>query len=162
MRLRMEGQGRIVAEILTYDDFLAALRAWIYELDTNYSCISDLAGLQDGYLGKLLAHTPSRNFGRTSLGSVLGALGLKLLLVTDDEKLRAMRPRYVRRKKHASDDACNQKSRSLRFNASLASLLGHRRALILSPARRKAIAQTAARARWGNRVRAESEAPPVR
>jgi hypothetical protein len=87
-------QPRVIAEVREYGEFTAALRKWIYELDTNYTCVNDLAGLQDGYLAKLLARTPSRNFGRTSLGNVLGALGLRLLLVVDTESLAKMRPRY--------------------------------------------------------------------
>jgi hypothetical protein len=101
MRAAMSEGGRIIAEITTYHGFTAAIRQWIAELDTNYACVNDLAGLQDGYLAKLM---PIRNFGPTSLSPVLGALGLKLLLVIDEEKLRQMRPRYVKRKKHACDE----------------------------------------------------------
>ena len=147
----MSEGGRIIAEVTTYHVFTAAIRQWIAELDTNYACVNDLAGLQDGYLSKLIARSPIRNFGPTSLSPVLGALCLKLLLVVDSEKLAKMRPRYVKRKKHACNDACDEtreNRRSLRFNPRLAQILGHRRALLLSAQRRKAIAQIAARARW--------------
>ena len=152
------GEPHVVAEIRTYTEFTAAIRAWLTQLDTNYSCVNDLAGLQDGYLAKLIAKSPVRSFGRASLSPVLGALGLKILLVVDTERLAAMRPRYVRRKKHACDDACDGNRRSLRFNPNLAGIYGHRRALILSPGRRSAIARKAARARWGNGAQDDGEA----
>ena len=139
----------IIAEIREYDEFTAALRKWVYDLDTTYDCVSDLAGVQDRYLNKLIARSPIRNFGRTSLGPVLGALGLKILLVIDTEALAKMRPRYKKRRKHASDDASDGNARSLRFNSKLAHVFAHRRALLQSPETRKQIARKAARVRWG-------------
>jgi hypothetical protein len=144
----MQEGGRIIATVTDYDGFTAALRKWIYELDTTYECVNDLAGLQSNYLVKLISRTPVRGFSRMSLSSTLGALCLRLQIVVDTEKLAKMKPRYVPRRKHACDDACNENRRSLRFNANLAQIFAHRRALILPPARRKAIAQIAARARW--------------
>jgi hypothetical protein len=149
----MDGQGRVIAEVKSYAAFLAVLRARVLELDTNYSCINDLAELPDGYLGKLIARSPSRNFGRTSLGSVLAVLGLRLFVATDDEKLRAMRPYYERRKKHACGDASGGSSHSMRFNSGSAAIFAHRRALSLTPQRRREIARVAARARWNRPVR---------
>jgi hypothetical protein len=151
-------QPRIVAEVREYADFLAALRTWIYELDTNYTCVNDLAGLQDGYLAKLLARSPSRNFGRTSLSNVLGALGLKLLLVVDAERLAKMRPRYERRKKHTSGAILAQKKTPLRGNSALAAMYAHRRALLQPPALRQQIARKAIRIRW---ERAKAAAPAL-
>ena len=94
---------RVIAEIRHYQDFTAALRAWIAELGTTYESVNELAGLQDGYLAKLIASTPIRSFSRISLGNTLGALGVKLLLVVDDERLAAMRPRYTVSKRYASN-----------------------------------------------------------
>src|SRR6516164_1004632 len=149
MRAVMSEGGRIIAEVTTYHGFTAAIRQWIAELDTNYACVNDLAGLQDGYLSKLIARSPIRNFGPLSLGPTLGALGLKLLLVIDTESLAKIRPRLIKRKKHASDDASDGNRRSLRFNSKLAHVFAHRRALLQSPETRKQIARKAARVRWG-------------
>jgi hypothetical protein len=141
---------RIIAEVREYSDFLAALRGWIYELDTNYTCINELGGLEDNYLHKLLARTPARNFGRLSLGITLATLGLKLLVVVDGERLAKMRPRYSRRKKHASDDASDGSPRSMRFNKNLAAIFARRRAALQSPERRREIARNAAHQRWAH------------
>jgi hypothetical protein len=151
-RRLMSEQDRIIAHIREYGDFTAAIRKWITELDTNYACVNDLAGLQDGYLAKLIAKTPVRNFGPTSLSTVLGALCLKLILVVDTEKLEAMRPRYVPRKKHAhaNDDMPTKRTHYLRKNSAFMSLLRQRGVLLISPQRRKQIARHAALIRWRN------------
>ena len=139
----------VVGEIREYHEFIDCVRKWITKIDSNYACINALSGLQDGYLAKLIARSPIRNFGRTSLGPTLGALGLKLLLVIDTESLAKIRPRLIKRKKHASDDASDGNARSLRFNSKLAHVFAHRRALLQSPETRKQIARKAARVRWG-------------
>jgi hypothetical protein len=46
----MSERGRIIAEVRGYDEFTAALRAWIAELGTTYECIDELAGLQERHL----------------------------------------------------------------------------------------------------------------
>jgi hypothetical protein len=156
------GEPRVIAEIREYGDFTAAIRKWILELDTTYECIDEIAGLQDRYLSKLIAKTPVRNFGPITLSPVLGALGLKLLLVIDTEKLAKLRPRYVARKKHAHDGVLRKEWHYLRGNSAYMSMLRHKGVLMIPPRRRRAIARVAALARWGNGARHDSEAPPVR
>jgi hypothetical protein len=148
---------RVIAEIRAYPEFTAALRAWIAELGTTYESVNELAGLQDGYLAKLIASTPIRSFSRVSLGNTLGALGVKLLLVVDDERLAAMRPRYTVSKRHASSGmpavkppAKSRVHTPLAGNPALAAFYAYRRAAILPQWRRKAIARKAARIRWRN------------
>jgi hypothetical protein len=146
--------GRVIAEIRGYDEFTAALRAWIGELNTNYECIGELAGLQDRYLNTLLAKTPVRSFSRMSLGATLGALGLKILLAVDAEKFAEMRPRYLPRSnlgRHANDGMPRKEPHYLRGNSAYMRLLRHKGVLTLSPARRRALARHAARVRWANR-----------
>jgi hypothetical protein len=143
----MTEPNRVIAEIRGYQEFTAALRQWIAELNTSYETIGELSGLQDGYLAKLLTTTPIRSFSRMSLGSTLGALGLKLLLVPDDAQLAAMRRRYVL-KKHADDGMPRKKSHYLRGDSAFMRLLRHRGVLTLSARRRRQIAKHAAVIRW--------------
>jgi len=150
IRAAMSERGRIIAEVRGYDEFTAALRAWIAELGTTYECIDELAGLQERYLAKMIAATPVRSFSRMSLAATLGALCLKLLVVVDGEKLAAMRPRYTVRKKqgaHANDAMPTRKTHYLRGNSGYMSCLRHKGVLILSR-RRRAIARHAAVTRW--------------
>ena len=142
------GEPRVIAEISEYDEFTAAIRKCIYELDTNYECVEELSGIQDHYLAKLIAKSPVRGFGPATLGPTLGALGLKLLLAVDSEKLAKMRRRFTPRRKHTSGAVLAEKKTPLRGNSELAALYAHRRALLQSPALRRQIARKAIRIRW--------------
>jgi len=161
---------RILAEIRGYDEFTAALRAWIEELGTNYECIGELAGLQSGYLAKMIASTPIRSFSRMSLGAVLGALCLRLRLEVDTERLEQMRSLYVPRSSmgrhavsamHPQGNAVKPRFSMFRGNPELSRLLHQRWMVMSSPRRRRRIARAAARERWANRRNgaAESGAP---
>jgi hypothetical protein len=158
--MQCEGD-RIIAEIRGYAEFTAALRAWVLHLGTNYESIGELAGLQSGYLAKLISSTPIRSFSRMSLDTTLAAMGLKLLLVPDVERLEAMRLRLAVRsrfgRKPTSAEIPAQKPTPLRGNPALAAFYAHRRAALQSPQRRRKIARKAIRIRW-NRARAAS--PP--
>ena len=55
-----------------------------------------MAGLTSGYVGKVIGINGKRSLGRVSLGVLLSALGLKLLVVEDPEGLARIRPRLVR------------------------------------------------------------------
>jgi hypothetical protein len=148
----MDGEHIVVGEVRDYHQFTEVLRRWILELDTTYECIDEIAGLQDRYLSKLIQRSPVRNFGPTTLSPVLGALGLKLLLVIDTEKLAKLRPRYVPRRKHthANDGMPTRRPQHLRKNSEFMRLLRHRGVLMIPPRRRRQIARIAARARWAN------------
>jgi hypothetical protein len=157
------GEQRVIAEVRDYNGFTAGLRAWIAELGTTYESVNDLVGLAPNYLAKMISRSPTRSFSRMSLGNTLAGLGLKILLVVDAEKLAEMRPRYAVRKKqkHTSAAIPAQKSTPLRGNPELARFYAHRRVLLQSPQRRRAIARRAIRIRW-RRAKAAPENAPVR
>jgi hypothetical protein len=158
----------VIAEIRGYADFTAALRAWVLVLGTNYESIGELAGLQSGYLAKLISSTPIRSFSRMSLDTTLAAMGLKLLLVPDVERLEAMRPRHAPRGNFGrkpvtsgSIPATNlsaNRHNPLAGNSQLAAFYAHRRAAMQTPRRRRQIARKAIRIRWANR---RHGAPPA-
>ena len=144
----------IIAEIRSYSDFTAALRAWIATNNTTYESINAIAGLQDGYLAKMIAATPVRSFSRISLGATLGALGVKLLLVVDAEKLAAIRPQFTPRKKNALNSMLSERVpvkrpyAAFRGNPVLAKMLHDQWMVRSTPQRRRKIAAKAAKARW--------------
>jgi hypothetical protein len=88
-----------LAEVVSYDDLIAALRARKDELDISFLELDFIGGLTSGHSSKLLA--PVRPYmkclGPVSLGLILGALGLRLLVVEDPEALARVRGRYVKR-----------------------------------------------------------------
>jgi len=69
-----------------------ALRAWFLDgLHTTYGTIDDLSGLPSGYCAKLFSPIPVHRFGKVSLGPLLGAAGLQIQLVIDEEQLECVR-----------------------------------------------------------------------
>jgi hypothetical protein len=60
-----------------------ALRRRKEELNLSNATIDAIAGMQDGYASKLLAPKPVRHIGYRSLGDLMGALGVGLVLVED-------------------------------------------------------------------------------
>jgi hypothetical protein len=80
--------GRILATVNDYPGMLAALRARAEELRISRETIDQVAGLPSGYSGKILGIKQVRRLNLISLGPVLGALGIKLVMVEDAAALR--------------------------------------------------------------------------
>ena len=57
-----------------------------------------IAGLTTNYASKILSSTGSKKFGQMSLSSILGAFGLKLAIIADDNSLPAITRRAMREK----------------------------------------------------------------
>lgn len=57
-----------------------------------------IAGLTTNYASKILSPTGSKKFGQMSLSSILGAFGLKLAVIADDNALPAITRRAMREK----------------------------------------------------------------
>jgi hypothetical protein len=86
-----------VAVVADYDALIVALRQRCIDLDTSMEAIDRVAGLPDRYVTKALGS--NRGLGRTSLGPLLGALGLKLAVLPDNDALARVRHRLVPRGK---------------------------------------------------------------
>lgn len=93
-----------LAAVSDYDGLLSALRARVVELNITHANLDDVSGIQSGYASKLLANPPIKTLGLMSLGSVLGALGLKLLVVEDAEALKRVANMQIERR-HAKGPA---------------------------------------------------------
>jgi hypothetical protein len=86
---------RVIATIHEYSDLVDALRRWFLDgVGTSFDAVDEVAGLPARYCSKLLATEPMKGFGRKTLGPVLGAGGLKLLLVVDEPALAKVRHRF--------------------------------------------------------------------
>jgi hypothetical protein len=91
-----------VIEIRSWSDLQNALRQRAEKLDVSREVLDDLSGLQSGYCAKLLSQNPVRQIGRVSLGALLGALGVKLILAEDREQMEKIRPRLQKRERSPS------------------------------------------------------------
>jgi hypothetical protein len=84
-----------ITVITDYDGLLAALRQRAIELNASLESIDEVAGLPTRYTTKLLGGV--RGLGRVSLGPLLGALALKLVVMPDDAALARIRHRLPAR-----------------------------------------------------------------
>lgn len=66
-----------------YAGLVEILRARIAELNAPYDAIDERAGIAKGYTSKCLCAVPIKALGLTSLGPLLGALGLRLRVEID-------------------------------------------------------------------------------
>jgi hypothetical protein len=91
---------RQIAVVGDYSGLIAALRDRCEALNVSNAMLDEVAGLPSGYVGHVLGVRPSRQLGRLSLGLVLGALGVKLIVAEDPEVLERVRGRLVKRRRN--------------------------------------------------------------
>jgi hypothetical protein len=91
---------RVLAQVMDYAGLIGALRQRCDELNLTFDVLDEIAGFTDRYAAKLLAPTarPVRRLGHMSMGALLGALGVRIVLVEDREALAKVRARYRPRK----------------------------------------------------------------
>lgn len=141
--------GRRIATVTSYDELIAAFRARADELKVTRETLDSVTGLQTGYSGKLLAPVPMKSLGRVSLGPMLQAMGLAIVLVEDPEALRRFAGQHAERKRTelaTGKPEILTRPISLRKLRRMARLGGIKRAEKLSPKKRKMIALKAAMA----------------
>jgi hypothetical protein len=144
---------RIIAECRDYAQLVAALRAWIAELNVAGETIDDVAGLPLRYTAKLLGPAQLKGIGPISMGPLLGALGLKLVVAVDHETLARISYRLVKCKNARSALLAQPKRKRKGFslfrgNPDLARMLANRVNMSRTPEQRSRLAKRAARERW--------------
>lgn len=145
---------RHLGEATDYQELVDLLRAWVHELGTTFEAIDDRAGLTTRHVSKLLAPVPLKGIGRASLGPLLGALGLKLIVAVDEAAF-ALNERLLDRRKvphaHGGMLTVRAQNRVFNHNTKWARAMTFQRLMCVPPKRRSEIARQAARARWGRR-----------
>ncbi len=96
----MSSKYRLVGTASTPREIANCLRSRRLELGLTQSAVCHLAGVQDGYVGKL--EVGVRTLGPMSLGAMLGALGLRLAVIADDASLPAITRRELKPKRRAA------------------------------------------------------------
>lgn len=133
-------QPRQLAVIHSYADLLRAVAAQSDARGMTHARLDSEAGLSDGHAGKLLSSRPAKRVGWVSLGRVMAALGLVLILVEECEAPP----------ENASTDPSTPKP--LHWRRRKGSAWGRRlaalRALSQTPEQRSASARKAALVRW--------------
>jgi hypothetical protein len=83
--------------VVQYSQLLDVIRRRRAELNISFETLDALSGVCSGYSAKILGPTPSKCFGPVSLGCILGALGLKLVVSVDRIQTEQMERRWVPR-----------------------------------------------------------------
>ena len=86
-----------LAIVNEYNAFHRVLRQRAEELKAAQGTLDEVSGMTSGYVAKLLGEGKSRRIGWESLGPLLGALGLKLVLCEDANAMRRYGPRLSKR-----------------------------------------------------------------
>ncbi len=137
-----------------YAGFMDVLRRRGVELNTTYEGIDDLAGLPLRYTSRLFAPVPLRSIGPQSFGPLLGALGLKLVIVEDTALMAKVTNQLSRKassRVYASGGMLPKRRRRksrLLGNREWSLVMNGRRYLLTNPEQRSAVARKAAKARW--------------
>lgn len=151
----------VLATANDYEGLQRAMRVRAEALNISRETLGEISGLHSGHAGKMLADPPSKNMGIVSMGLLLQALGLKLLIVEDAEQMRRLANQMTQRAggkgwKKAILNGVENGTVMLKFSRR------HMRKLGLSSAagrmkkipawRRRQIARKASRARWQKAV----------
>ncbi|MDB5937581.1 MAG: hypothetical protein JWQ01_4925 [Massilia sp.] len=161
----------MTAPIRSMPELIQALRDRARELQLTHETIDNVAGLQSGYTGKLLAPKPIKNLGPMSFESILGALGVAVVVVEDPEQVARVSKQWVKRERPLrvplalpSPSMSASIPLEIEVTPALQRLLrnpewmreigvrgGHGRAAKLSAFRRRMIAKRAAKSRWAKK-----------
>jgi hypothetical protein len=160
--------GELAATFETDDEVVAALRQRMSYIGMSYGLLETLAGLPEGGCGKYLSDLRVRNLTVSSLLKITSVLGLRAMLVVDEELTRQMQPMWERR------DATRVHSRRLprlsdktirRVTSAVAASMGARggkaRMRTMTPEARRQLGRDGARARWARRTRDRPQPPPA-
>jgi hypothetical protein len=159
---------RRIAIVTDYAGLMTALRTRANELKVTRETLDSVSGLQAGYCAKLLAPVPIRSVGPDTLGPLLGALGLAIVVIEDLTMLERVSARLVKSRRKSTDTSAailprkRKKRRSIwRGNTGWSEMLNARRSLILPSWKKRQIARKAIRARWRKAKQKPAAVNPV-
>jgi|SRR5579859_1824 len=152
--------------ILDYEALQDGFLDRIEDLETTLQQIDLNGDFASGNTQKLLTKNPGkaiarprdhrsasakRTFGWESLGKMLKATGLALVLVVDDERFAPMKDQLMKRKRPPKPAMAGIKPAPWLFKKEKAREMGKRRFSLMTPAQRKRHQRKAAKARWSKR-----------
>jgi hypothetical protein len=138
-----------------YDDLHQIMRDRALELQLSREELDSRSGAQNGYSSKLLAPRPIRRASLDTLSFLLPALGLSLIVLVDETAKHGTRaPGRHGATVHFVFSARHMKQIQRKGGANSRKNL--------TPAKRRALARRAARARWQNGHAHHNGATPVR
>lgn len=157
--------------IRSMPELIQALRTRAQELQLTHQTIDEVAGLQSGYTSKLLAPKPIKNLGPMSFESILGALGVAVVVVEDPEQIERISKQWTKRERPLKPTlsiplsipnefpmllpvtpAVQRLIRNPQFMKEIGLRGNHARNAKLSPWKRRVLARKAAKKRWAKKI----------
>ena len=139
-----------LAEFTDYDELRRALNQVREIRDISLERLDEITGASPYYFAHLLGPRPTKRLGLQSLGWALGGLGVKGLLVTDQEALARVQGRYQARDaahlKSVQQGIAGSRRPKWLFTSKTASEMAKKRMSKLSDAQRKRLARKAGKA----------------
>lgn len=146
-----EPAGRQIAVVRDYDELIKAMSQRAIELQITRKELAEVAGIADGSTGAL-APGGRKSFGRVTLGPMLGALGLELVVREDPEALKHVKNRVGNGKTSYMLNGVKNEAVKLQFSRrhmrKLGIMSGQTRTKNIPKRTRSRIARQAAKARW--------------
>ena len=140
----------MIADVTSYEQMLAALRARVNELQLNGERFDEFAGLPRGYLSKLIGAKPIRRLGMTSFAPVLAGLGLRLLVIEDNAATERLKNKLPPRNQSYVRSVAVHTNVTTRFLRKIGAKGGENSRKFLGKRLVKQLARKAAAARWKN------------
>jgi len=148
--LAEDDERRVIADVTSYEQMLAALRARVNELQLNGERFDEFAGLPRGYLSKLIGAKPIRRLGMTSFAPVLAGLGLRLLVIEDNAATERLKNKLPPRNQSYVRSVAVHTNVTTRFLRKIGAKGGENSRKFLGKRLVKQLARKAAAARWKN------------
>jgi hypothetical protein len=153
----------VYAVVDDHNKLLAAIRRRIEQLGLSHETVEHLAGLQSGYLSKVIADPPPKRMSPFTQFLILQALGLRVKLEEDQQLIEKIRGRWSKRKLRKSMRTAVSMDRVIHlppdFMRRISRMGCEARMRKLSPERRSALARHAASARWRQHREARPQTP---
>jgi hypothetical protein len=99
-----DGAPQVICEFTDYATLEAGLRLAKEKRNLSFAAVDQIAGLSDGHASKMLAPNGERGITVQSLGFLLGALGVKGVLIEDAEAQRRVENYMAAHKLGTRDD----------------------------------------------------------
>jgi hypothetical protein len=150
--------GVVLWEARSVDDMADGLKWMKDTLGISDKLCDELAGLTEGHVNKLLGPTRYKKLGATTIPLVSGALGVKWVMMVDEDQMQRMEGRWEARREQYVQPLARAPSKQLLERAkphvlSQLSALGNAaRSAMLPEKQRKEIARKAAKARWSKKA----------
>ena len=155
---------RRIANPENYDDLIEAFKVRAAERGVSYAQMDECTGLPAGYTGKVFGKSQTKKLSAMSLDLYVTALGLRMVLIEDENSLHAARHMLGNRVANQARDGNHARPPGIHVLSRVFSHIGRRggraRMSQMSAGERSKHQSNAANARWKKRKAARAKLRP--